>query len=130
MHKLVAYLGYCATEDTRLWKATTHVVRGGAASSDACQSEDNEVKQPSFVLTEEEVLRGRGGQLDGPHVGQSVSVELPDSGVHHAVVTAYYPPTDAQGELWSIRYDEDDDMADYSVRHVMNSSYHLLCQMV
>ena len=122
-YKLVAYLGYCASQDTRLWKATV-VVRGGADSSDGSRIEDAEAKLPTFVLTEEEVLRGRGGQLDGPHVGQPVSVELQGAGVYHAVVTAYYPPTDAQGKMWSIRYDEDDDMADYSVWHAMTYLCH------
>lgn len=126
-HKLVAYLGYCASEDTRLWKAT-QVVRGGTDSPDSSRPEDTEAKLPTYVLTEAEVLRGRGGQLDGPHVGQPVSVELPGSGVYHAVVTAYYPPTDAQDSLWSIRHDEDDDMEDYSVRRAMNSNYHLHVQ--
>lgn len=99
--KLVQYLGYCSGEDTRLWKAT------------ACSCEGK--NPPTFVLTEAEVLRGRGGKLAGPHVGQSVAFELP-SGPHHAVVTAYYPPTDQDGKMWSIRYDDDDDMADLSVR--------------
>ena len=108
------YLGYCDDEDTRLWQATP--------ATDARDPGDRKDNLPVFVLREAEVLRGRGGKLNGPHVGQPVAFELPSGsntmqGPYHAVVTAYYPPADgsgAEGELWSVRYDEDDDMADVS----------------
>ena len=64
------------------------------------------------MLTEADVLRGRGATLEGPHVGKPVAFELQASGVHRAVVTAYYPQTDTEKELWSVRYNDDDDMAE------------------
>lgn len=80
------------------------------------EHEDDESVLPTFVLTEAEVLRGRGAMLEGPHVGKPLAFEPQPSGLHRAVVTAYYPPTDTESELWSVRYNDDDDMADLSVR--------------
>jgi hypothetical protein len=74
--RLIRFLGWSEELSTWLWLGTP------------AQDTAIEGNPPTYVLSEPEVLRGRGGQLDGPHVGAHILVQHDDTHIG-AVVTAH-----------------------------------------